>query len=156
MIGMLLGGYKLPIIVAVSVIAGATINGWRLNAKIDNMVAEHSMAVQKATTEALNETVRMQKAKDEVIAQTQQEVQRNADAAAAVSRERDRLRNALTASRSALSESTPASVAKYAETVTTVFEQCTREYAEMAGIADKHATDTQLLFDTWTEIARVK
>lgn len=153
MIGMLLGSYKLPIIVAVSVIAGATINGWRLNAKIDKMVAEHSMAVQKATTEALNETVRMQKAKDEVIAQTQQEVQRNADAAAAASRERDRLRNALTASRSALSNSTPASVAKYAETVTTVFEQCTREYTEMAGNADKHATDTELLFNSWKAIS---
>jgi hypothetical protein len=26
----------------------------------------------------------------------------------------------------------------------------------MAATADKHATDTQLLFNSWTEIARVK
>lgn len=153
MIGLLLGKYKLPIIIAVSVIAGATMNGWRLNAKIDRMVADHSMAVQKATVEALNETVRMQKVKDDVIEQAQKEVQRNADAAAAAGRERDRLRNDLSASRRALSSSTPASVAKYAETVTTVFEQCTREYTEMAGLADKHAFDTELLFTAWSKIS---
>ena len=150
----------LPYVVAVSLgvglLTGWTANGWRLNGKIDEMVLEHTQAVQVATQKALDETTRMQREKDDAIAKAQAQAKANAAAATAARRERDGLRDDLAASRTTFADSTHASLAAYADTLSVVFEQCTKEYSDVAAKADGHAADTATLFNAWTAIAAVK
>jgi len=150
----------LPYVVAVSLgvglLTGWTANGWRLNGKIDEMVLEHTQAVQVATQKALDETNRMQREKDDAVAKAQAQAKSNAAAADAARRERDGLRDDLAASRTTFADSTHTSLAAYADTLSVVFEQCTKEYSELAAKADGHAADTSTLFNAWTAIAAVK
>ena len=139
---------------AVGLLTGWAVNGWRLNAKIDGMVTKHSQAVQAATERAMTETTRLQKEKDDAIAQAQIKVQANAAAADAARRERDGLRDDLVASRTAFASSTHASLTAHAETLSVVFEQCVREYSEVAAKADSHALDADILFNAWTAMTR--
>jgi hypothetical protein len=141
---------------AVGLLTGWTANGWRLNGKIDEMVLEHTQAVQVATQKALDETTRMQREKDDAVAKAQAQAKSNAAAAAAARAERDGLRDDLAASRTTFADSTHASLAAYADTLSVVFEQCTKEYSELAAKADGHAADTTTLFNAWTAIAAVK
>jgi hypothetical protein len=134
---------------AIGMVIGWTGNGMRLNAKINEMVAQHAVAVQKATEAAAKETARMQQEKDDAIAKANQVAQRNAAAAADATRERDRLRDDLATSRVALSNATHASLIEYATAISVVFEQCVREYTDVARLADQHAADSQLLFTAW-------
>lgn len=138
----------------IGLLTGWTANGWRLNAEIDSMVTEHSLAVQAATEKAMAETTRLQKEKDDAIAKAQQQIQANAAAADAARRERDGLRDDLVASRTAFASSSRASLVAHAQALSVVFEQCAREYSEMAAKADAHAADAQLLFNAWTAISR--
>jgi hypothetical protein len=148
--------YLLAGALGVGLLTGWTANGWRLNGKIDEMVLEHTQAVQVATQKALEETTRMQREKDNAIAKAQEQTRANAAAANAARRERDGLRDDLAASRTTFSNSTHTSLAAYADTLSVVFEQCTREYLELAAKADGHALDTTTLFNAWTAIAAVK
>jgi hypothetical protein len=141
---------------AVGLLTGWTANGWRLNGKIDEMVLEHTQAVQVATQKALDETTRMQREKDDAVAKAQAQAKSNAAAADAARLERDGLRDDLAASRTTFADSSHASLAAYADTLSVVFEQCTREYSELAAKADGHAADTSTLFNAWTAIAAVK
>jgi hypothetical protein len=134
---------------AVGLLTGWTTNGWRLNSKIDGMVAEHSLAVKVATEKAAQETTRLQKEKDDAIAKAQIQIQANAAAAAAARRERDGLRDDLAASRVAIANASIGSLREHAAALTTVFEQCAGQLEEMARIADGHATDTVMLLDAW-------
>ena len=140
----------------IGLLTGWTANGWRLNAEIDQMVLEHTQAVQVATQKALDETNRMQKEKDDAIAKAQEQARANAASADAVRRERDGLRNDLVASRTAFADSTHASLTSHAQALSVVFEQCTREYSELAAKADAHALDTEILFNAWSAISRPK
>ena len=148
--------YLLAGALGVGLLTGWTANGWRLNGKIDEMVLEHTQAVQVATQKALEETTRMQREKDNAIAKAQEQTRANAAAANAARRERDGLRDDLAASRTTFADSTHTSLAAYADTLSVVFEQCTREYLELAAKADGHALDTTTLFNAWTAIAAVK
>jgi hypothetical protein len=141
---------------AVGLLTGWTANGWRLNAKIDEMVLEHNQAVLVATQKAAEQTNKMQREKDDALRKAAEQVQRNVAAAAAARDERDRLRDDLAASRVSMSDATHASLVEYATTLSGLFEQCTREYLVMAEKADGHATDAQGLFTAWTAIAQVK
>jgi hypothetical protein len=141
---------------AVGLLTGWTANGWRLNGKIDEMVLEHTQAVQVATQKALDETNRMQREKDDAVAKAQAQARTNAAAADAARAERDGLRDDLAASRTTFADSTHASLAAYADTLSVVFEQCTKEYSDVAAKADGHAADTATLFNAWTAIAAVK
>ena len=141
---------------AVGLLTGWTANGWRLNGKIDEMVLEHTQALQVATQQAAAETTRMQGEKDAAVQKAVEIVRRNVIDADAARNERDRLRDDLVASRATFSEATDTSLAQYATTLSVVFEQCTREYSEMAAKADGHATDAQSLFTAWQAIAGVK
>lgn len=140
----------------IGLLTGWTANGWRLNAEIDSMVLEHTQAVQVATERAMAETNRLQKEKDDAIAKAQIQVQANAAAAVAARRERDGLRDDLVASRTSFASSTSASLVAHAQALSVVFEQCTREYSEVAAKADAHATDAELLFNAWSAISRPK
>jgi hypothetical protein len=141
---------------AVGLLTGWTANGWRLNGKIDEMVLEHTHAVQVATQKALDETNRMQREKDDAVAKAQAQAKSNAAAANAARLERDGLRDDLAASRTTFTDSSHTSLAAYASTLSVVFEQCTKEYSELAAKADGHAADTSTLFNAWTAIAAVK
>ena len=140
----------------IGLLTGWTANGWRLNAEIDSMVLEHTQAVQVATERAMAETNRLQKEKDDAIAKAQIQVQANAASADAARRERDGLRDDLVASRTTFASSSSTSLIAHAQTLSVVFEQCTREYSELAAKADAHATDAELLFNAWTAISRTK
>jgi hypothetical protein len=153
---MLPNPYLLAGALAVGLLTGWTANGWRLNGKIDEMVLEHTQAVLVATEQAAAETVRMQKEKDAAIQKAAAQAQRNMADAASARSERDRLRNDLVASRSTFAEATDTSLIEYANTLSVVFEQCTREYSELAEKADGHATDAENLFSAWQAIAQVK
>jgi len=153
---MLPNPYLLAGALAVGLLTGWTANGWRLNGKIDEMVLEHTQAVQVATQKALDETTRMQREKDDAVAKAQAQARTNAAAADAARFERDGLRDDLAASRTTFADSTHTSLAAYADTLSVVFEQCTREYSDMAAKADGHALDTTTLFNAWTAIAAVK
>jgi len=146
----MIGGPYITAAVAVAAFAaGFTTNGWRLNSKIDNMVAEHSMAVMVATEKAAQETARLQKEKDDAIAKAQEQIKINAAAAAAARRERDGLRDDLAASRVAIANASIGSLRQHAAALTTVFEQCAGQLEEMARVADGHATDTVMLLNAW-------
>jgi hypothetical protein len=139
---------------AVGLLTGWTANGWRLNGKIDEMVLEHTQAVQVATQAALDETTRMQREKDNAVAKAQEQAKSNAAAANAARLERDGLRDDLAASRTTFSDSTLTSLAAYTSTLSVVFEQCTREYLELAAKADGHALDTTTLFTAWKAVIK--
>lgn len=153
---MLPNPYLLAGAIGVGLLTGWTANGWRLNGKIDEMVLEHTQAVQVATQKALDETNRMQREKDNAVAQAQAQAKSNAAAADAARAERDGLRDDLAASRTTFADATHASLAAYADTLSVVFEQCTKEYSDVAAKADGHAADTSTLFNAWTAIAAVK
>jgi hypothetical protein len=141
--------YILAAVAVAAFVGGFTTNGWRLNSKIDSMVAQHTLAVQSATEKAMQETARLQKEKDDAIAKAQVQIQANAAAAAAARRERDGLRDDLAASRVAIANASIGSLREHTSTLTTVFEQCAGQLEEMARIADGHATDTVMLLNAW-------
>jgi hypothetical protein len=141
---------------AVGLLTGWTANGWRLNGKIDEMVLEHTQAVQVATQKAMDETTRMQGEKDAALRKAVEIVRRNVIDATAARDERDRLRDDLAASRSTYADSTLPSLVEHTRALSVVFEQCVKEYSELAEKADGHATDAQSLFTAWTAIAQVK
>ena len=151
---MLPNPYLLAGAIGVGLLTGWTANGWRLNGKIDEMVLEHTQAVQVATQKALDETNRMQREKDDAVAKAQAQAKSNAAAANAARAERDGLRDDLAASRTTFADSSHASLAAYADTLSVVFEQCTREYSELAAKADGHALDTTTLFTAWKAVIK--
>ena len=151
---MLPNPYILAGALAVGLLTGWTANGWRLNGKIDEMVLEHTQAVQLATQKALDETTRMQREKDNAVAKAQEQARSNAAAATAARAERDGLRDDLAASRTTFADSTHTSLAAYADTLSVVFEQCTKEYSDMAAKADGHALDTTTLFTAWKAVIK--
>jgi len=153
---MLPNPYLLAGAVAVGLLTGWTTNGWRLNGKIDEMVLEHTQALQVATQKAAEQTAKMQGEKDAALRKAVEIVRRNVIDAAAARDERDRLRDDLAASRSAFTDATVPSLVEHARTLSVVFEQCTKEYSELAAKADGHATDASNLFNAWTAIAAVK
>jgi hypothetical protein len=153
---MLPNPYLLAGAIGVGLLTGWTANGWRLNGKIDDMVLEHTQAVQVATQKALDETNRMQRGKDDAVAKAQAQAKSNAAAADAARLERDGLRDELAASRTTFADATHSSLAAYTDTLSVVFEQCTKEYSDVAAKADGHAADTSTLFNAWTAIAAVK
>lgn len=135
-------------------IFGWMVNGWRLNAKINQINADHATALTKAFEASQAETARMQREKDDALAKAQETAQRNAAAAATARRERDRLRDQLTASQAYFAAATHAAIVDYATTLTVIFEQCTAEYLDMAEKADGHALDAATLYNGWKGIAK--
>jgi hypothetical protein len=144
----------LAVVAATSFAGGWAGNGWRLGEQAKAVALEQSKDSFRALENAHNETIRIQKVAHDAIEQAQNQARTNAAAARAAGAERDRLRDDLDANRAAIANATPAAVAAYAETLGHVFEQCTREYLEVAAAADAHATDTHTLFTAWKGIAK--
>jgi hypothetical protein len=142
----------LSIAVAVSFGSGWVGNGWRLAEQASAIALEQSKGSFRALENAHAETIRIQEVTNEAVTKAQDQARSNALAARAAGFERDRLRDDLANNRAALAGATPSSVAAYAETLGNVFEQCTREYLEVAAAADAHALDTDTLFTAWKAI----
>ena len=134
--------------IAVAAAGGWTMNGWRLNSKIDRMVAEHSQAMAQAGQNAMLEAARLQKLKDEALNEANRIAQQNAKAAAAARSELDRLRRQL-ANANDLSTATCPSTRDYAATLATVFGECATRIGELAEKADGHAVDSATLNGAW-------
>lgn len=130
--------------VAIAAATGWTMNGWRLNGKIDRMIAEHSQAMAQAGQNAMLESARLQKLKDEALNEANRIAERNKKAAAAARTELDRLRRQL-ASANDLSTATCPSTRDYAATLATVFGECATKIGELAEKADGHAADSRTL-----------
>jgi hypothetical protein len=129
-------------------IGGWTANGWRLNGKIDQMIARHSLDLSKATEAALAETVRLQKVKDDALEEANKLAQKNANAAASARSELSRVRKQL-ANSVTIGSSTCASTRNYADTLSTVFGECATRLTEVAKDADGHAADSRTFQRAW-------
>jgi hypothetical protein len=139
-------------VLASSVLAGAagwTANGWRLNSKIDGMVAEHSLNLARANSDALVKYTSMERKKQEAIDEANRIAKANAAAAATARSERDRLREQVSANTYGLSTATSSSVRQYTTALSTVFGECIAEVERLAQAADGHALDTRTLMGAW-------
>jgi hypothetical protein len=140
----------LAVVAAASFGGGWAGNGWRLGEQANAVALEQSKGSFRALENAHAETIRIQEVTNNAISKAREQVRANAVAASAANAELDRLRDDLTNNSADIGNATAASVTAYAETLSTVFQQCTREYLEVAAAADAHATDSDTLFSAWT------
>ena len=132
-------------------VAGWTANGWRLNAKIDRMVADHEAASALAHKAALDRYAELERQKQEAVNEANRIAQRNARAAASARAESERLRNQVAAASSGVSTATVTSLRDYAATLSTVFGECVAEFEGLAKTADGHAFDSRTLRQAWPQ-----
>ena len=130
-------------------LAGWTANGWRLEAKIDRLVAEHSVALARANQDALARYEAMERNKQNAIDQANKIAQQNAAAANSARLERDRLREQIAANSTGLSTATIASTRAYAAALSTIFSECSERLEALAKDADGHALDSRTLRQAW-------
>jgi hypothetical protein len=133
---------------AIGLATGWTANGWRLNGKIDSLMAEYSQALAEAGKNAMLESVRLQKLKDEALDEANKIAQKNANSAANARAELDRVRKQL-ASSVTIGSSTCASTRNYASTLAVVFGECAARLVEVAKDADGHAADSRTFQRAW-------
>lgn len=133
---------------AIGLGTGWTANGWRLNGKIDRMVAEASQALAEAGKNAMLESARLQKLKDEALNEANRTAQKNALAATAARTELERVRKQL-ANSVTIGSSTCASARNYASTLALVFGECAARLTEVAKDADGHAADSRTYQQSW-------
>jgi len=133
---------------AIGTLAGWTANGWRLNGKISLMIAEQSQALAEAGKNAMLESARLQKLKDEALNEANRTAQKNAVAAANARTELDRLRRQL-ANSASLANATCTSTRNHAATLSAVFGECASRLSEVAKDADGHAADSRALQQSW-------
>ena len=146
-------GMKLTLIVSLTAaliagVSGWVANGWRLNAQIDRMVAEHEAASAAANKAALERYAALEQQKQEALNEANRIAQRNAVAAASARADADRLRNQI-ASADRVSTATVASLRNYTITLQTVFGECVAEVERLAATADGHALDSRTLNGAW-------
>ena len=128
-------------------IAGWTANGWRLNAKIDRIHAEHAQDLTKANADALAKYTDMERKKQEALNEANKQAQRNARAADAARTELERLRQQIASG--SVSTATCGSVRNYATTLQAVFGECAARLEWLAKEADGHALDSRTLNGAW-------
>lgn len=132
---------------ALAGIAGWTANGWRLNAKIDRIHAEHAQDLAKANADALAKYTDMERKKQEALNEANKQAQRNARAADAARTELERLRQQIASG--SVSTATCGSVRNYATTLQAVFGECAARLEWLAKEADGHALDSRTLNGAW-------
>lgn len=141
---------------ATAIVAGALafgggwkVQAWRYDAQIAGMQAQHATALASANQKALDDTIKMQRAKDEAIKAAEQRAKTQAANAAVLRTERDGLRAQLAATAVQLPSASCTSVRDYATTLTGLFDQCAGAFEGMAGKAQGHAADSRLMQDAW-------
>jgi hypothetical protein len=115
---------------------------------MDRLRADHSQALAQAGQNAMLESARLQKQKDEALHEANKIAQANARSAASARAELDRLRRQL-ASSNDLSSATCSSTRNYAETLSLVFGECATRLGELAEKADGHSADSTTLEKAW-------
>ncbi|HQT19212.1 MAG TPA: hypothetical protein PLN67_17565, partial [Acidovorax defluvii] len=96
----------------------------RYDARIADMQQAHAQALADAAQKAMDQTIKMQRTKDEAIAKAEQRAAQNAAAAAAARRTVDGLRDTLYAFRASLPSLAPAAVIERADTAAELLGAC--------------------------------
>ena len=128
---------------------GFTVQGWRKDVTISELQLAHEKAIAQSVAQSQEETLRLQRIKDEAIERATQLAYSNAAAADHARSERDRLRLQLTEESRKLRNATRESLTKYTTTLQGVFAECTGELTELAKKADGHALDARTLKEAW-------
>ena len=129
--------------------AGWKVQAWRYDAQIATTASQHATALASANQKALDDTIKMQRTKDEAIKAAEQRAKTQAANAAVLRTERDGLRAQLAATAVQLPSASCTSVRDYATTLTGLFDQCAGAYQDMAGQAQGHAADVRTLSEAW-------
>ncbi len=128
---------------------GWTANGWRLNSKIDQLIADHERQVAQANADALAKYTVLERKKQEAIDEANKIAQRNARAATDARNDLERVRKQVNDTARGLPTATCPSARDYAATLSTVFQECVGRLEEMAKDADGHALDSRTLNQAW-------
>lgn len=141
---------------ATAIVAGALAFGagwqtqeWRYGKQIADIQAQHATALARANQKALDDTIKMQRTKDDAIAKAEQRAAQNAAAAGAARRTADGLRDTLYSFRASLASAAPATVIERADTAAELFGQCVGALTDLAAKADAHASDALMLQQAW-------
>ena len=138
--------------IAGAVLAGLlswNVQAWRYDAQISSIQAQHSRALADAHQKALDDTIKLQRTKDDAIKAAEQRAEREAVNAAALRSERDGLRAQLAATTVQLPSASCSSVRAYTATLNGLFDQCAGAFEDMAGKAAGHAADSRLMLEAW-------
>ena len=122
---------------------------WRYGKQIADTASQHATALASANQKALDDTIKMQRTKDEAIKAAEQRAAKNAAAARDARRTADSLRDTLYAFRASLPSSAPATVLERADTAAELFGQCAGALADVAAAADRHVNDKMMLIEAW-------
>ena len=128
---------------------GWNVQAWRYDAQIAGIQAQHATALASANQKALDDTIKMQRTKDDAIAKAEQRAAQNAAAAGAARRTADGLRDTLYAFRSSLPSLAQPASAVAADTAAELLGACAARYADVAAAADAHASDALTLQRAW-------
>ena len=141
---------------ATAIVAGALAFGagwqtqeWRYGKQIADTASQHATALASANQKALDDTIKMQRAKDEAIKAAEQRAAKNAAAADSARRAADGLRSTLYSFRASLPGLTKPAAAVAADTAAELFGQCAGALTDVAAKADAHAGDALMLIEAW-------
>lgn len=130
------------------------VNLYRVNsakAEIAEIKAAQSMALADAVSAAMAESERLQKVKDDAIAEAEKRAADNKVAAGRARTELDRLRRTV-ASASTSADPACKAIADRAAALGDVFGECAGELTEVARAADAHASDLRTFQESWPEL----
>jgi hypothetical protein len=137
------------VILAATFAMGWTANGWRLNSKIDQLIADHERQVAQANADALARYNDLERKKQEAVNEANKIAQRNARAATDARNDLERLRNQITNSAGSVPTASCTSVRAHATTLSTVLAECVGQLEAVAKDADGHALDSRALNGAW-------
>ena len=129
--------------------SGYIAQAWRYDAQIAGIQAQHATALASANQKALDDTIKMQRTKDDAIKAAEQRAKTQAANAAVLRTERDGLRAQLAATTVQLPVASCTSVREYATTLTGLLDQCAGAFEAMARDAQGHASDSRLMQEAW-------
>lgn len=134
--------------------AGWKVQAWRYDAQIADIHTQHATALAAANQKALDDTIKMQRTKDDAIKQAEQRAKQNAASAAAARADADSLRAQLASVQGRIASATDSAVREYAHAASVVFAECVRSYQELAEKADGHAATVRLMQDSWPSLSK--
>ena len=141
---------------ATAIVAGALAFGagwqtqeWRYGQQIADTASQHAIALASANQKALDNTIKMQRTKDEAIAKAEQRAAQNAAAAAAARRTADGLRDTIYSIRADLPSYSQSAAAKTADTAAELLQQCADAFTGLAEETDRHVNDKIMRLEAW-------
>lgn len=129
--------------------AGWQVQAWRYDAQIAGIQSQHAQALSDANQKALDDTIKMQRTKDDAIAKAEQRAAQNAAAARDARSAADGLRDTIYAFRASLPSLAQPAAAVAADTAAELFGHCAGALTDVAAKADAHAGDALMLIEAW-------